>query len=139
MQQEVPKTRSFSKFSEEVIGACIEVHKHLGPGLLEIVYEQALCRELLLRRIPFRRQVELPLSYKDVLLDATLRVDLIVGEHLIVEVKAVAALLAVHKAQLITYLKLSGIDTGLLVNFNVPILVHGLRRVIRAGDHSPRA
>ena len=114
--------------SEAVIGACIEVHRALGPGLLEAVYEECLCYELGLRGLGFVRQVLLPVKYKDVVLQSVYRVDVIVENRLVVELKSVDALLPVHAAQLRTYLKLTGCPTGLLVNFNVAILRHGLRR-----------
>src|SRR5581483_9979063 len=120
----VPHDRSF-----EVIGAAMEVHSHLGPGLLEQVYEECLVRELGLRGIPCRRQVALPISYKGFTIERSLRLDLLVDEHLIVEVKSVVAFDAVHQAQLLTYLRLSSVSLGLLINFNVPQLRHGIRRL----------
>ena len=135
MEQEDTKTRrGFDDGSEEVIGACIEVHRHLGPGLLESAYEASLCHELGLRGLRFERQKRVPLVYKGFALDCGFVLDVLVEGHILVEVKAVEHVLAVHKAQVITYLKLSGIETGLLVNFNVPILVQGLRRLVRGKD-----
>ena len=113
----------------EVIGAAMEVHSLLGPGLLEQVYEECLVQELVLRGIPCRRQVPLPISYKGVTIDRALRLDLLVDEHLIVEVKSVASFDAIHQAQLLTYLRLAGVSLGLLINFNVPHLRHGVRRL----------
>jgi GxxExxY protein len=115
--------------SKEVIAACMEVHRALGPGLLESVYEECLCYELRLRGLGFARQVSLPLIYKEVFLESVYRLDLIVEHALVVELKAVDCLSAVHVAQLRTYLKLINCRAGLLVNFNVAILRHGLRRV----------
>jgi GxxExxY protein len=115
--------------SQEVIGGAIEVHRMLGPGLLETAYEECLCHELSLRNIAFKRQVALPVLYKKVRLDCGYRMDLVVLEELVVEVKAVEKLLPVHEAQLLTYLRLSGLHTGLLINFNVPALKHGIRRL----------
>lgn len=111
-----------------IIGAAIDVHRVLGPGLLESAYERCLCRELTLRRIPFERQMPLPVEYKGVRLDCGYRVDLVVNGMVIVEVKAVSAIAPIHEAQLLTYLKLGGWRVGLLLNFNVPILKDGIRR-----------
>ncbi len=119
------------RLTEALIGAAIEVHKALGPGLLESVYEACLCRELELRGLQCARQVELPISYKGVKLDGGCRADLLVGSTVVVEIKAVEAVLPVHEAQLLTYLRLSGRRVGLLINFNVPVLKDGIvRRVL---------
>jgi len=112
-----------------VIGAAIEVHRALGPGLLESVYEECLCQELRLRRLRYRRQVPLDLEYKGVRLGATHRIDLIVESAVVVELKVVERILAVHKAQLLTYLRLSQLPLGLLLNFNVPVLRQGIVRM----------
>ncbi|MCH2266060.1 MAG: GxxExxY protein [SAR324 cluster bacterium] len=112
----------------KVIGCAIEVHRTLGPGLLESTYEQCLARELHLNQIPFKLQVSLPVEYKDVRLDCGYRIDILVDEKLILELKAVESLKAIHEAQLLTYMKLSRIDTGLLINFNVRKLVDGIKR-----------
>jgi GxxExxY protein len=117
-----------NKLTGEVIGAAIEVHKILGPGLLESVYEECLCRELELRDILFERQKELPVVYKDVELDCGYRLDIVVPNRLVVELKACDSLQPIHEAQLLTYLKLTGIKYGLLVNFNVPLLKDGIKR-----------
>ena len=116
--------------SAMVIGAAIEVHRVLGPGLLESAYEECLCHELNLRGIAFERQVALPVNYKSVKLDCGYRLDIVLPGKLIVELKAVEQLAPVHDAQLLTYLKLSGIHTGLLLNFNVPLLRDGIRRLV---------
>jgi GxxExxY protein len=117
--------------SAAVIGAAIEVHKRLGPGLLESAYDECLSHELALRSIAFVRQQPLPLVYKAVKLDCGYRMDLVVEGRLLIEVKAVEALHPIHEAQLLTYLKLSGIRAGLLINFNVELLKHGIvRRVM---------
>jgi GxxExxY protein len=114
-----------------VIGAAIEVHRHLGPGLLESAYEQCLCHELHLRGLSFKRQVDLPVSYKGLTLDCGFRIDLIVCEDVVVELKAVERILPVHEAQLLTYMKLAAKPVGLLINFNVPLLTQGIiRRVL---------
>jgi GxxExxY protein len=118
-----------NKLTGEVIGAAIEVHKALGPGLLESAYEECLCRELDLRKIAYERQKELPVEYKGVRLDCGYRLDVVVGDKLIVELKAVESLLPIHKAQLLTYLKLTGIKTGLIINFNVSALKDGVQRI----------
>lgn len=118
------------QLSDAVIGAAIEVHRVLGPGLLESAYEECLCRELTLREVSFERQVPLPVVYKEVKLDCGYRMDIVVSKALVVEVKSVDAIAPIHEAQLLTYLKLSGIRVGLLLNFNVPLLKDGiLRRV----------
>jgi GxxExxY protein len=118
-------------WSKKVIGAAIEVHRHLGPGLLESAYSTCLSHELALQGIPFYREVPLPLTYKNVLLETAYRLDFLVGDSLIVELKAVEKLEPVHQAQLLTYLRLSGKRIGLILNFNVPVLKDGiLRRVL---------
>lgn len=114
----------------EVIGAAIEVHKILGPGLLESTYEECLCIELGLRNIPYERQRELPVEYKGVKLDCGYRLDIVVANRLIVELKACDSLQPIHEAQLLTYLRLTGIKVGLLVNFNVPVLKEGIKRLV---------
>ena len=116
--------------TEKIIGAAIEVHRSLGPGLLESAYQECLCRELSLRRIPFVRQLTLPAEYKGVRVDCSYRIDLLVDSAVVVEIKAVAAIEPVHKAQLLTYLRLGGWRIGLLMNFNVPALRNGIRRVV---------
>jgi GxxExxY protein len=117
--------------TEGIIGAAIEVHRALGPGLLESAYEQCLCHELNLRGITFRRQLDLPVTYKGVRLDCGYRIDLLVNDEVVVEVKSVESLLPVHEAQLLTYMRLMNKSVGLLINFNVPVLARGiLRRVI---------
>jgi GxxExxY protein len=123
------KTRGLA-VSHEVIGAAIEVHRYLGPGLLESVYEAALCRELWLRRVAFERQVPIRLEYKGVLLNAAVRLDLVVEECIVVEVKAAEKLIPIHESQLLTYLKATGYQVGLLLNFNVHLLRSGVRRLL---------
>jgi GxxExxY protein len=115
--------------TESVIGAAIEVHRALGPGLLESAYEQCLCRELDLQNIPYRRQLALPLQYKGVALDCGYRIDVLVDDLLVLELKAVDTLLPIHEAQLLTYLRLAAKPTGLLINFNVPVLFKGIKRL----------
>jgi len=113
-----------------IIGAAIEVHRHLGPGLLESAYEQCLCHELHLRGLPFKCQVGLPISYKGISLDCGYKIDLIVSEDVVVELKAVERILPVHEAQLLTYMKLAAKPVGLLINFNVPLPMQGIIRRI---------
>ncbi|HLF04560.1 MAG TPA: GxxExxY protein [Dehalococcoidia bacterium] len=119
-----------NEVTRAVIGAAIEVHRALGPGLLESAYEECLCRELVLREIPYTRQQQLPIEYKGVQLDCGYRLDLVLAEKVVVEVKAVESLLPIHQAQLLTYMKLGGWKVGLLVNFNVPVLKQGIRRLV---------
>jgi GxxExxY protein len=117
-----------NRVTEAIIGSAIEVHRALGPGLLESAYEECLCREMDLRCIPFERQRPLPVEYKGLRLDCGYRLDLLVSDRVVVEIKAVESLLPVHEAQLLTYLKLGGWKVGLLINFNVPVLKQGIRR-----------
>jgi len=113
-----------------IIGAAIEVHAALGPGLLESAYEACLAHELSVRGLGWRRQVALPISYKDVKIDCGYRVDLVVEDSVIVELKACDELRPIHEAQLLTYMKLGGWRVGLLMNFNAPRLVDGVRRFV---------
>jgi GxxExxY protein len=119
------------KVTETIIGAAIEVHRHLGPGLLESAYEECLCHELGLRGMQFEHQVELPVVYKGLRLDCGYRLDIVVEGDVILELKAVEHILPVHEAQLLTYLRLSNKKIGLLINFNVAALKDGIiRRVL---------
>jgi GxxExxY protein len=120
-----------NELSREVIGAAIEVHRALGPGLLENAYQVCLCHELELRKIPFRPQLALPLWYKGVSLDCAYRMDIVVDDLLLLELKAVERMEAVFEAQVITYLKLSGLWLCLLMNFNVPVLRDGIKRIVQ--------
>jgi GxxExxY protein len=114
-----------------IIGAAIEVHRNLGPGLLESAYEECLCHELHLRGMDCKRQVPLPVLYKGLKLDCGYKIDLIVQDEVVVELKAVERVLPIHEAQLLTYLKLTGKRVGLLITFNVPLLTQGIiRRVL---------
>ena len=117
-----------NELTHEIVGAAIEVHRHLGPGLLESSYQECLCHELWLRGIGFRKEYQLPLNYKGIKVDCGYRVDILVEEVVPVELKAVQALMPVHEAQLLTYLRLGGWKVGLLINFNVPVLKQGIRR-----------
>jgi GxxExxY protein len=130
----LPNTHFMEKneLTGKVIGAAIEVHKILGPGLLESTYETCLCRELDLRNIIYERQKELPVEYKGVSLECGYRLDVLVENELVIELKAIDAVDKIHKAQLLTYLKLTGIELGLLINFNVPVLKEGITRVINS-------
>ncbi len=119
-----------SSLTQEIIGAALDVHRELGPGLLESAYQGCMCRELGLRSVAFRSQVDLPITYKGCHIDGGYRIDLVVDERVVVELKSVEALLPVHVAQLITYLRLSKIKVGLLINFNVPVLRDGIVRRI---------
>jgi GxxExxY protein len=114
-----------------VIDAALAVHKALGPGLLESVYETCLIHELGLRQIPVQSQLALPVTYRNIRLEAGLRLDLLVDECVIVELKAIEAILPIHESQLITYLKLTGHRLGFLINFNVPLLKSGIKRLVR--------
>lgn len=132
-----------NEIAQQVIGAAIEVHRHLGPGLLESAYDECLCYELSRRGLRFERQVHLPVDYKGLRLDCAYRLDLLVQGVLIVELKAVDELLPIHKAQLLTYLRAAQKSVGLLINFNVPVLKTGIKRVVNAYagpeiENSPR-
>ena len=116
--------------TDKVIGLAIEVHRVLGPGLLESAYEECFCYELKSHEILFRRQVLLPVVYKNIKLDCGYRMDVVVDERLVVELKTVDRLLPTHDAQLLTYLKPSEIKTGLLLNFNTAVLKDGIRRLV---------
>ena len=115
-------------FTGKVIGCAIEVHRVLGPGLLESTYQQCLARELHLNEVTFKLEHPLPVEYKGVRLDCGYRIDILVENRIIIELKAVEEVKGIHKAQLLTYMKLSGIDTGLLINFNVKMLKDGIQR-----------
>jgi GxxExxY protein len=129
--EDVKHTKALSlALSYDAIGAAIEVHRLLGPGLLESVYEAALCRELSLRCMEFHRQKRVPVSYKGMPLECEFRIDLLIGKSIIVEVKAVERILPVYKAQLLSYLRLHNLWLGLLINFNVEVLRDGIRRVL---------
>ncbi len=129
------ETRSkllYEKLTEQIIGAAIEVHRELGPGLLESAYEECLCHEFHLRNLTFERQVHLPVRYKGIALDCGYRIDLIVEDSLVLELKCLERILPVHEAQLLTYLKLTGKRVGLVLNFNVSVLTRGgiIRKVL---------
>ena len=119
-----------NELTHKIIGAAIEIHRLLGPGLLESAYEECLARELTLRGLQFERQKPIPVVYKDVQLECGYRIDLLVEGRIVVELKAVGALAPIHEAIVLTYLKLSDRLLGLLINFNVPVLKDGIRRFI---------
>ena len=116
--------------TEKIIGFAIEVHRYLGPGLLESSYEECLCYELKTSGVVFQRQVPLPVVYKGIRLDCGYRMDVVVEDRVILELKTVECLIPVHDAQTRTYLKLSGLHTGLILNFNTPVLRDGIRRMV---------
>ena len=125
-----PVREKVNKTTEQIIGAAIDVHRELGPGLLESAYEACLAYELIRRGLKVERQKEIPLHYHEVILDCGYRMDLLVQETVVVEVKAQDRLLPIHEAQLMSYLKLSGCKVGLLINFNVKILTSGVKRIV---------
>ena len=122
----LPLGASFNQITAGIIGAGIAVHRVLGPGLLESAYQE--CQELVLRAIPFEREVPIPLEYRGIRLEAEYRLDILVTGKVVVEVKAMEAIAPIHEAQLLTYLRLGGWKVGLLVNFNVVVLKDGIRR-----------
>jgi len=119
-----------NQLTSKIIGAAIEVHKTIGPGLLEGIYEDCLCIELERRRIPFERQKGIDIEYKGVKLNNQYRLDLVVYNKVVVELKTVDELAPIHDAQVLTYLKLTGLKVGLLINFNVPVLKEGIKRLV---------
>ena len=120
----------FDELSKRVIGCAIEVHRNLGPGLLESTYEQCLAHELKCAEIPFMLQHSLPVKYKGVKLDCGYRVDLLIDNKVIVELKSVDKLVPIYQAQLLSYMKLAGIKIGLLINFNVQFMKNGIKRMV---------
>ena len=135
----MPGTLGLNELTELIIGAAIEVHRCTGPGLMESDYEQCLCYELSQRGLRFKRQMELPVSYKGIKLDCGFRMDLVVEDEIVLELKTVDQLLPIHSAQLLTYLKLSGKRIGLLINFNEPVLKRGLKRIANRAPDAPAA
>jgi len=126
-----PKRQLYQQeLTGQILGAAIEVHKQLGPGLLESTYQACLCHELELRGILFECQKPLPLEYKGIRLECGYRIDLLVAGLVIVEIKSVEAFALIHEAQLLTYLKLTGVKVGFLINFNVVVLKDGIRRLV---------
>lgn len=125
-----PEKERLDRLTEKIIGFAIEVHRALGPGLLESAYEECLCYELSQAHIGFTRQTPLPVGYKGVKLDCGYRIDIVVDESVILEIKTVERLIGIHEAQLLSYLKMSGLRVGLLMNFHVPVLKNGLKRIV---------
>ena len=121
---------AFDNLTERILGAAIDVHRHLGPGLLESVYQECLVRELAARRVSFVTQQSSSILYKGVRLSGSYRVDLVVENCVVVEIKAVAALAPVHQAQTLTYMRIADCPVGLLINFNVPRLIDGVKRLV---------
>jgi GxxExxY protein len=130
MNRRDAEAQRVNRITETIIRCAIEVHRALGPGLLESAYEECTCHELFRHDLGIRRQVPLPVVYKGVKLDCGYRMDLVVENLVVVEFKTVEKLLPVHDAQLLSYLKLSGMSLGLLINFHVPVLKDGLRRIV---------
>jgi GxxExxY protein len=123
-------TTHINTLTNRVIGAAIEIHRSLGPGLLESVYEECLAREFTVRDIPFERQKPIPLVYRDLKLECGYRLDFLVGGRVVVELKSIEAIAPIHKIVMLTYLRLSQSSVGLLINFNVPVLKDGIRRFV---------
>ena len=124
------RKEEYDPLTKTVIGCAIDVHKELGPGLLESVYEECLVYELTEKGLLVRRQVVLPIKYKNINLESGYRMDILIPEKLVIELKTVEQLLPVHKAQILTYLRLTGIKTGLIINFFTPILINGIKRIV---------
>lgn len=120
----------YEELTHAIRGAAMEVHQAIGPGLLESAYEECLCHELNLRGLRFQRQVPLPVVYKNVKLDCGYRLDIVVEDKVILELKSVEEIAPLHKAQLLTYLRLSGKQVGLLINFNTPLIKDGITRMV---------
>jgi GxxExxY protein len=122
--------RGRDALTERIIGLAIEVHRVLGPGLLESAYEECLCYELREAQLAFQRQVPLPVVYKQVKLECGYRMDVVVAQQLVLELKTVERLLPIHDAQVLTYMRLARLPTGLLINFHAPVVKDGLRRLV---------
>jgi GxxExxY protein len=135
--EDAETVKDLNALTDAIIGAAVEVHRALGPGLLESTYEMCLCRELSIRELHFERQVPIPVEYKGVQLDCGYRADLVIERAVLVEIKAIDSLLSIHDAQLLSYLKLGGWKVGLLINFNVELLKHGLRRRVLGLSEEP--
>ena len=118
------------ELTDKIIASAIEVHRHLGPGLLESAYEECFCHELNIQGIPFERQKPLPLEYKGIKLDCGYRMDIVVDRKVVAELKCVDKITPVHEAQLLTYLRLSHIKVGLIINFYTPVLKDGIKRLV---------
>ena len=127
-----PIPREVEDLATQIVDAALEVHRELGSGLLESIYEVCLCHELSLRGVRFKRQADFPVHYRGLRLDAGLRIDLLVDDSIVVEIKTVESLLPLFEAQLLTYLKLANKRLGFLINFNVPLLKSGSKRLVRS-------
>jgi GxxExxY protein len=125
---EAQRKMDLKQLTHQIIGAALEVHREIGPGLLESAYRQCMCHELTLRGLRFRCEVDLPVRYKGILLDCGYRIDILVEELVVLELKAVDKLVPVHEAQLLSYLKLGGWQIGLLINFHEEVLKKGIKR-----------
>ena len=137
MNRRDAETQRVNEITEKIIGCAIEVHRHLGPGLLESAYEECTCHEIVESGLLLERQIPLPVIYKGIRLDCGYRMDAVVERLVVVEFKTVEKLLPVHEAQLLSYLKLSGLSVGLLINFHVSVLKDGLKRIVnRLGELS---
>ena len=134
--EETETVRDLNGITRGIIAAAIEVHRHLGPGLLESSYQECVCHELRGMGLSFAREVHLPLSYKGLTLECSYRIDLLVEDAVLVEFKSVEHLLPIHSAQLLTYLKASHKQIGLLINFNVLLLKNGIKRVVNQYNES---
>ena len=130
MKRRDTETPREDRVTDKIIGAAIEIHRVLGPGLLDSAYEECVCYELSQRGLQFKRQVPLPVTYKGIKLACGYKMDLLVDDLVIVELKTVETLLTVHSAQLLSYLRLSGKPVGLLINFHTPLLKSGLKRIV---------
>lgn len=130
VQADKPQQYTERALTDQVIAAAIEVHRALGPGLLESAYQSCLAKEFDLRSIPFEQEKPLPVAYKGLLVECGYRLDYVVADRLVVELKAVEEIARVHEAQLLTYLRLTGCKVGLLINFNVPLLKNGIKRMV---------
>jgi GxxExxY protein len=130
MSVEATSGSQIDLITEKIIGSAISVHRVLGPGLLENAYEECLCFELTQAGPVFKRQVPLPVVYKGVRLECGYRMDIVVNESVIIEIEAVERIIPVHEAQLLSYLKLTGMKVGLLLNFHVPVLKSGIKRIV---------
>ena len=131
-------TTDLNGVTRQIIAAAIEVHRHLGPGLMESAYRESLCYELAQSGMSFAREVHWPLHYKGLQLDCNYRIDLLVEGQVIVELKSLEQVLSVHSAQLLTYLKAGGKEVGLLINFNFPVLKQGIKRVVNQFEELPK-
>ena len=125
-----PVSKRAEAVATEIIDAAIKIHKALGPGLLESVYEACLCYEMSKRGVAFRRQVDVPVRYEEVYMETGCRVDVLADECVIAELKSAAAIIPIHEAQLLTHLKLANIRLGLILNFNVPLMKQGIKRMV---------